>query len=248
MHAENKHDVFTYMIKIRWEHSSPSDIGLVHLLNKKKNLVRTHRERFTVIWVVLSLPPSAEGATFTIRTHHHVLCWILDLAEATGKLAPLRFRLMKFDYEALYRVELKRQAAGALSRMPANGSDLTTLRDHRAVISVIPSNKKKLFSKCKDTWAAYYVEMNLAIINSSSTLHKFFEGQKSDTYCNHIRQYVGLSNTTFIKDKDRILVRKVPFLGSIWKSVYASLCTKLLSLANPLCFPAIRANAGCMTR
>lgn len=63
-------------------------------LNKaEKAYDTTHRECLAVVWAVLMLRYYLEGARFTIRTNHDALRWILNMADATGKLARWRLHL-----------------------------------------------------------------------------------------------------------------------------------------------------------
>lgn len=40
----------------------------------------TERECLAVVWAIHHLRPYLEGIRFTLRTNHHTLCWILNLA------------------------------------------------------------------------------------------------------------------------------------------------------------------------
>lgn len=70
-----------------------------------------------------------EGARFTIRTDHDALRWILNMADATGKLARWRLRLSKYEFDVVHRAGIKHQSADALSRLTTSGNDDTTLDD-----------------------------------------------------------------------------------------------------------------------
>ena len=66
---------------------------------------------------VLQLRPYLEGKRFVIRTDHHALRWVLSLADAQGRLARWRLRLLEFDFEVQYSPGKAHYAADTLSRL-----------------------------------------------------------------------------------------------------------------------------------
>lgn len=56
-----------------------------------------------VVWSTLRLRLYLYRATFTLRTAHHALKWILNVADSSGRLASWRSRLVSYDYGVEYR-------------------------------------------------------------------------------------------------------------------------------------------------
>lgn len=71
-----------------------------------------------------------------MRTDHHTLKWILSLADAMGKLAKWRPRLMKFDLKVIHGAVVKYQAADALSQLRTSGTDDTDIHDEVPVLVI----------------------------------------------------------------------------------------------------------------
>lgn len=63
-----------------------------------------------VVWAVLRLRPYLEGVSFTFRTDHEALRWILNMADLTGKLARWRLSLSELEFDVFHRFGIKHQA------------------------------------------------------------------------------------------------------------------------------------------
>ena len=68
-----------------------------------------------------------EGTKFIVRTDHDALRWILDLSNATGRLARWCLRLSEFDFSVEYKPGIKNKATDAFSRLITTGGDTTPL-------------------------------------------------------------------------------------------------------------------------
>jgi RNase H-like domain found in reverse transcriptase len=72
---------------------------------------------------VIQLRPYLEGQRFIIRTDHHSLRWVLNLADAQGRLARWHLRLLEFDYEVQYSPGRIHHGADTMSRLkPADAT------------------------------------------------------------------------------------------------------------------------------
>ena len=49
--------------------------------------------------------------------------------ESTGRLARRRLRLLEYDFDIQYLMDIKHQAADALSRLETNGHDIIEIDD-----------------------------------------------------------------------------------------------------------------------
>jgi hypothetical protein len=64
-----------------------------------------------------------------IRTDHHSLRWVLNLADAQGRLATWRLRLQEFDFEVLYLPGKSHHAADMMSRLQSTDPTLSEPTD-----------------------------------------------------------------------------------------------------------------------
>jgi RNase H-like domain found in reverse transcriptase len=69
-----------------------------------------------IVWAILQLRPYLEGQKFIIRTDHHSLRWVLNLADAQGRLARWRLRLL-FEFEVQYAPGRGQHGADTMSRL-----------------------------------------------------------------------------------------------------------------------------------
>jgi RNase H-like domain found in reverse transcriptase len=57
------------------------------LTSAERNYSTTEKECLAIVWAVLQLRPYLEGKHFFIRTDHHSLLWVLNLADAQRRLS-----------------------------------------------------------------------------------------------------------------------------------------------------------------
>lgn len=177
------------------------------------------------------LRPYSERARFTLRTDHHTLRWILNLADATIKFGRWRLGLVKFGFKIVHRAVVEHHAAHTLCRLPTNSSDHTSLGDDRPFMVVTPSNKKVINSQRNDAAVGSHAEINSTFRNYRPRLLELFVTEQVETYGNHDRHDIGSPNTTLTYDKDELLLRKTPIEGTFQKELPASLCTRVFKLA-----------------
>jgi RNase H-like domain found in reverse transcriptase/Reverse transcriptase (RNA-dependent DNA polymerase) len=72
------------------------------LSSAEKNYSTTEKECLAILWAILQLRPYLDGKRFVIRTDHNSLRWVLNLADAQGRLARWRLQLLEFDFEVQY--------------------------------------------------------------------------------------------------------------------------------------------------
>ena len=56
------------------------------LMDTERNYSTTERERYSVVWAVNTLRTYIEGETFTVRTNHDALRWLITLTDSSGRL------------------------------------------------------------------------------------------------------------------------------------------------------------------
>ena len=111
------------------------------LTDTERNYSTTERECYSIVRSVTTLCPYIEGLTFTVRTDHDVLRWLMTISDSTGCLMRWRLRLSEFDFTVKYRPGLVQQVPDAISRIftPEGNHDkpideeVPTYGDHEAV-------------------------------------------------------------------------------------------------------------------
>ena len=112
------------------------------LMDTERNYSTTELECYSVVWAVTMLRTYIEGETFTVRTDHDALRWLMTLTDSSGRLMRWRIRLSKFDFTIQYRPGTVHQVPDALSRIisPQGNDDgpvddkVPTYGDHENVL------------------------------------------------------------------------------------------------------------------
>jgi RNase H-like domain found in reverse transcriptase len=84
----------------------------------ERNYSTTEKECLAIVGDILTLRPHLDGERFLIRTDHHSLRWVLNLADAQGRLARWRLSLLEFDFEVEYFPGKEHHAVEVMSRLP----------------------------------------------------------------------------------------------------------------------------------
>ena len=195
----------------------------------------THRECLAVVWAVLLLRPYLEGTRYTIRTDHDALRWILNMADATGKLARWRLRLAEYEFDVVHRAGVKHQAADALSRLPTDGEDKAPLDDEIPVL-VIQHDDEQTVSTVVCVHEQYETTDGPAIElpDGALTLDALIRAQKTDTFCKRIADTVDTPGSAFNYDRDGVLVRRSALDGSVQRVIPVAFRTHVLQLMHAI--------------
>jgi hypothetical protein len=95
----------------------------------EKNYSTTEKECLSILWAAIHLRPNLEGKRFKIRTDHHSLRWVLNLADAPGRLARWRLQLQEFDFEVLYLPGRSHHGADMMSLLRSSDPTLSDPSD-----------------------------------------------------------------------------------------------------------------------
>ena len=99
------------------------------LTRAEKNYSTTEKECLAIVWSILHLRPYLQSRHFVVRTDHNSLRWVLNLADAQGRLARWRLRLLEFDFEVQYSPGASHHAADTVSRLRVCDSDNSPSED-----------------------------------------------------------------------------------------------------------------------
>lgn len=93
-----------------------------------------------MVWTMLTLRPYLNGLTFTLRTAHEALRWLLNFADVSSRLARWSLRLAECEYDEGNRPDIKHQLADVVSRLRTNGGGDTLLDAEVPCFAVETSN------------------------------------------------------------------------------------------------------------
>ena len=89
--------------------------GLNHA---EKNYSTTEREALALVEGIKKFQPYLFGRKFTVVTDHSSLRWLMNIKDATGRLARWSLLLQQYDFEIVYRPGKEHGNADSLSRRP----------------------------------------------------------------------------------------------------------------------------------
>lgn len=150
----------------------------------ERNLYMAPLKCLVVVFAV-SLPcPYVEGTRSTVKTDHHAPKQILNLADGTGKLVRLRFRLIEYVFEINHTAGAKHQAADASSRRKTKETDESDIDGDIPVMEVTTSARSGR-NKLVDTMPEK--TLNDTKGPTLPKLEKFRSAQSNDAYYGKIR-------------------------------------------------------------
>ena len=76
------------------------------------------KECLAVVWEAQILRPYLERSHFELYTDLIALKWMMNLTDASGRLARWRLRLLEFDFTVQYKKGAKNTIADCISRVP----------------------------------------------------------------------------------------------------------------------------------
>ena len=216
------------------------------LTKQERDYTTTEKECLAIVWSILLLRPYLEGQRFTVRTDHDSLRWVLNLADAKGRLARWRLRLSEFDFDVEHRAGIKHQAADALSRMTTTGLDTTPLGDDIPCFTA-DTDFQNPTPPCRGTtFRLPGIPEVLAVPEEGSalipvTVSEILTGQAQDPYCRAMTSEVGKVGSHFEVNRVGLLCRKAPVDGSLQVVIPQSLRARVLYLSH---YPRLQGHPG----
>ena len=216
------------------------------LTKQEREYTTTEKECLAIVWSILLLRPYLEGQRFTVRTDHDSLKWVLNLADAKGRLARWRLRLSEFDFDVEHRAGVKHQAADALSRMETTGLDTRPLGDEIPCFTTVSDIPGEGLPCRGVTVRLPGIPEVLAVPQEESglipvTVSEILQGQREDSYCRAMTSEVGKAGSHFEVNRIGLLCRKAPVDGSLQVVIPQSLRARVLYLSH---YPRLQGHPG----
>ena len=162
----------------------------------EKNYSTTEREALALMEGIKKFPPYLHRRRFTVVTGHSSLRWLMNVKDASGRLATWALLLQQYDFEIVHRPGKVHGNADSLSRGPYVTSEFNSLQREDPQVS-----KTREMHRCD-------VELSEIIDFLESDVLPF-DG--------HAARKVFLTSNAFY------VGRQIRAIGTLWCSVITSL-------------------------
>ena len=225
------------------------------LNSAEKNYSTTEKECLAIVWSILTLRPYLHGVQFTIRTDHEPLKWLLNLMDASGRLARWRLRLAEYDFNVEYRPGRVNNLADGMSRLPTEGETKTSIDEEIPCFVVLETTLEETDPISPMGLAGLFYDPDdqfvecpevLALVDNDAPadpipIEEFLEEQSKDPFCKAKAETVGEANSNFDYDRYGFLVRRSPLDGALQRVVPKSLQARVLHAAH---YPRLAGHPG----
>ena len=117
------------------------------LSSAERNYSTTEKECLAIVWAIQTLRPYLERERFTVNTDHHSLRWVMNLVDASGRLARWRLRFAEYDFDVTYVKGIKNFLADALSRIPSTGGTTVPVDEEIPCYSAVDLEDDTLYTE-----------------------------------------------------------------------------------------------------
>lgn len=90
-----------------------------------------------IVQSIIFLHPHIEGERLSIRTDKNSLLWILNLADAAGRLAQCELHFSEFDIDVVHCAGIKHEVADVLSQLLTEGTVNKPLKAKLPVLVIV---------------------------------------------------------------------------------------------------------------
>ena len=200
------------------------------------------------MWAIITLRPYLKGVRFSLRTDHGPLQWIMNLADASGRLARWRLRLLEYEFDIQYNPGREHHLADAMSRLPTGGGDVAEIEDEIPCFAVVEDPEEESTDSDYHLLCTSGEVANLdgtpwnpevfALLQEQTDVttipvEEFLREQASDPYCKRVAEIIGIPGSQFEYNHQGYLLRKSPLDGTLQKFVPLALRPRVLSIALP---------------
>ena len=162
------------------------------LPDAEKNYTTTEKECLAFVWSILKLRPYLYENTFDLRTDHEALCWVLNLADSSSRLARWLLHLAEYDNDVQYRPGIKHQLADGVSHLRVKGASSEPVDDEVPCFAVQWRGEKQTPRQGTVHWEIPVdrgvAEHTFVVVPeerdvSSVTVEEFLRKQAEDPFC-----------------------------------------------------------------
>ena len=205
----------------------------------EKNYRTGERECLATLWAVQLLRPYLERTHFDLYTYHIALRWIMNMTDASSRLARWRLRLLEFDFTVQYKKGAKNTIADCISRLPTYGE--TAVEPDVSIPCLTVEQDTDTYPFLDMDLDDFYDEMLVASVDicdveevreiSPITNDELVQAQFTDAYCRELRDSLERGEGSPFAENDKgLLVRISPVDRSEQIVVPQSLRAKVLYL------------------
>ena len=109
----------------------------------KRNYTATERETLALVEGIKKFQPYLHDRKFVVHTDHSSLRWLMNVKDATGRLARWALLLQQYNFEIIHRPGCQNGNADALSRRPYPNTSLNALQQCDPEIGEICEKQRK---------------------------------------------------------------------------------------------------------
>jgi len=115
------------------------------LLSKAENYFTIKKKLLAIVYSVQFFRSYVYGRKFTLVTNHQLLKWLHSMKDSTLRLVRWRLKIVKYEYDIVYKAGKINRNADALSRNPISVLSFGTskISDLRALLSTAPYKRKR---------------------------------------------------------------------------------------------------------
>ena len=109
----------------------------------ERNYTTTEREALAFVEGIKKFQPYLHDRKFVVYTDHSSLCWLMNVRDATGRLARWALLLQRYDFDVIHRPGCQNGNTDALSRRPYPNPKLRALQQSDPNVDEIHAKQQR---------------------------------------------------------------------------------------------------------